>query len=298
MSPWRNKQFRRGLLALAVTALLACFAGPVAAKPPMWIVTSAKAKLILFGSIHLLPPGLDWRPPALDDALAQADELWTELPINAASDNEASVVALARGGLPAGRSLMAMLTPDQVDKLRKAAADLHCAPDALDRMQPWMAEFTLSIADDARGGADAFNGVEEQVQAITPLTAKRMAFESARQQIEFLAGAPVKDQIASLAWTLAEIEDDPASYQRVVDEWMAADLAGLQRDAVQPLKTVSPALYGRLIARRNRAWAKALSRRLRKKGVVVVVVGVGHMIGPEGLPALLRARGFDVQGPS
>ena len=286
-------------IALGVAlALAVSLASPAAAKPPMWVVTSAKAKMVLFGSIHLLPSGLDWRPAALDDALAQADELWTELPINAASDNEASTAVLARGVLPVGRSLAAMLTPDQFDKLRKAATDLHCAPEALDRMQPWMAEFTLSIADDARGGADAFNGVEEQVQAITPLAAKRLAFETARQQIEFLAGAPVKDQIASLDWTLAEIEDDPASYQRVVDEWMAADLGGLQHDALQPLQSVSPALYGRLITRRNQAWASALASRLKKKGKVVVVVGVGHMIGPLGLPALLRARGFDVQGPS
>ncbi|HTX50306.1 MAG TPA: TraB/GumN family protein [Caulobacteraceae bacterium] len=298
MTVWPRKAVRGARSALAAIALVAILAGPAAAKPPLWIVTSPTAKIILFGSIHLLPPGLDWRPVALDDALAKADELWTELPINAASDNEASAVALARGVLPAGRSLTGMLTADEAEKLRKAAVDLHCAPDALDRMQPWMAEFTLSIADDARGGADAFNGVEEQVQAITPLAARRMAFESARQQIEFLAGAPVKDQIASLDWTLAEIEDDPASYQRVVDEWMTADLAGLRRDAVQPLETVSPALYGRLITQRNQAWARALSRRLRKKGTVVVVVGVGHMIGPEGLPALLRARGFKVQGPS
>jgi uncharacterized protein YbaP (TraB family) len=153
------------------------------------------------------------------------------------------------------------------------------------------------VADDARGGADAFNGVEDQVQAITPLTARRMAFETARQQIGFLAGAPLKDQIASLEWTLSEIEDDPASYKRVVDEWMAADLAGLQRDAVDPLKGVSPALYGRLIAERNHAWAQALTTRLKKKGTLVVVVGIGHMVGPDGLPAQLRARGFTVEGP-
>lgn len=298
MRRWAPRSLRNAFLALASLGLVAGLSSPAAAKPPIWIVTSGRAKVVLFGSIHLLPPGLDWRPAALDDALAHADELWTELPITVASDNEASAVALARGALPAGRSLDGMLTPDTADKLRKAAADLHCAPDALDRMQPWMAEFTLSIADDARGGADAFNGVEEQVQAITPLAAKRVAFESAREQIEFLAGAPVKDQIASLVWTLAEIEDDPASYQRVVDEWLAADLVGLQRDAVEPLKTVSPALYARLITHRNQAWAKALADRLKRKGTVVVVVGVGHMIGPGGLPALLRDRGFDVQGPS
>jgi uncharacterized protein YbaP (TraB family) len=288
---------RRGFMAIAL-GLALCAGGRAAAKPPMWVVTSPKGTLLLFGSIHLLPPGLDWRPAALETALARTDELWTELPINTRTDLEASRTVLARGELPAGRSLYDMLTPDQADKLRAAAGDVHCPPEALGRMQPWMAEFTLSVADDARGGADAFNGVEEQVQAVTPLTAKRVAFENAKQQIGFLAGAPLKDQIASLEWTLAEIEDDPTSYKRVVDEWMASDLQGLERDALTPLKTISPTLYGRLIVSRNRAWAKALSARLRRKGTVVVVVGVGHMLGPDGLPALLRARGFHVEGPA
>ncbi len=277
--------------------LALCTGATAAAKPPVWVVSSPKGTLLLFGSIHLLPPGLDWRPAALETALAGADELWTELPINAQTDFEANRAALARGGLPAGRSLYDLLAPDEAAKLRRAAVDLHCVPEAVGHMQPWMAEFTLSVADDARGGADAFNGVEEQVQAVTPLTAKRVALESARQQIGFLAGATVKDQIASLEWTLSEIEDDPASYRRVVDEWMASDLPGLERDALIPLKSISPALYGRLIVARNRAWAKALSARLRRKGRVVVVVGVGHMLGPDGLPALLQARGFRVEGP-
>jgi uncharacterized protein YbaP (TraB family) len=272
-------------------------AGPAAAKPPIWTVHSKQATLVLFGSIHLLPAGLDWRPPALDEALAGATEIWFELPIDARTDNEAANAAQKRGALGGDKRLTALLTADQTDRLLKAANELHCEPGALDRMQPWMAELTLSVAEDAQGGGTAFNGVEEQVQAIAPLVTPRRAFETASQQIDFLAGASQKDQIASLDWTLREIGGDPASYQRVVDEWMAADLDGIERDAVAPLRSISPGLYERLIGQRNRKWAKALAARLKKPGQIVVVVGVGHMIGPEGLPALLRAQGLTVDGP-
>jgi uncharacterized protein YbaP (TraB family) len=253
--------------------------------------------IVLFGSVHLLPAGLDWRPPELDAALARANEIWFELPIDAATNDEAAEQSIQRGALPKGRSLIAMMTPEQARRLVDAGVSLNCAPEALDRMQPWMADLTLSIAEDARGGASATDGVEGQIQASTPLTARRRAFETASQQIGFLAGTPVKDQIASLNWTVSEIQQDPTSYQRVVDEWMSGDLAGLAHDALDPLRQISPTLFARLIEGRNRHWASVLAARLRQPGSVVVVVGVGHLIGPGGLPALLRAKGYQVDGP-
>ena len=71
----------------------------------------------------------------------------------------------------------------------------------------------------------------------------------------------------------------------------------MKRDANDPLQKVSPGLYQRLVVKRNRRWADRLADRLRSPGKVVVVVGIGHMVGPDGLPALLRARGFAVEGP-
>jgi hypothetical protein len=293
----RSNAWKRSVAGLAALALALGLAGPVLAKPPIWVVHGPRGVVVLFGSIHLLPPGLDWRPPALDDAVGKARELWFELPITADTSNQASALSLVRGRLPQGSTLISMLTPAQADKLQRVALKVHCSPEALAQMQPWLAEVTLAVAEDALSGASAFNGVEDQIQAITPINTPRRAFETPKQQIGFLAGAPREDQVASLNWTLHEIEDDPSTYDRVVQEWMTSDIPALQRDAIDPLKRVSPTLYERLLAERNRRWSAILSARLRQPGLVVVVVGVGHMVGQDGLPSLLRAKGYRVEGP-
>jgi hypothetical protein len=84
----------------------------------------------------------------------------------------------------------------------------------------------------------------------------------------------------------------------VVNAWLSGDVAALRKDALEPLIKSSPGMYRRLITDRNRHWASVLARRLKAgDGVIVVVVGTAHLIGPDGVPALLRARGFTVDGP-
>ena len=286
---------RGGLLGLFAWRLLA--AAPALAQPPMWTVSGAGSTLVLFGSVHLLPPGLDWRPPSLTQALAKADEVWFELPVNDATDAVASSLALERGAFPPGDDLFKHLTALQGDRLRRAAQSLGLSAPALAGMRPWLAEVTLSLAADMRAGAQPGQGVEEALQTSAPATAVRRAFETPGQQIGYLAGAAMADQIASLDETLTEIADRPDAYRQLVDEWMAGDLAGLQADALEPLRKASPALYRRLMTDRNRRWAAALQQRLTHRGVIVVIVGMGHLIGPDGVPALLRAKGFKVDGP-
>ena len=65
-----------------------------------------------------------------------------------------------------------------------------------------------------------------------------------------------------------------------------------REDGPRPAATDSPQLYQRLFAERNCRWAKVIVGLLAEDKRVVVVVGMDHMLGAEGLPALLRARGL------
>lgn len=111
------------LAAVAATMLLA-WASVASSKPPVWTVTHGRATVVIFGSIHLLPPGLDWQPAELTAALAGADAVYFELPLNQATDAEAIRLRAGRGLLPLNDSLSAHLPPSVDAKLRRVAAGL------------------------------------------------------------------------------------------------------------------------------------------------------------------------------
>ena len=285
--------FKLGLLALA--AFL--FAGPALAKPPVWVVRDADSELVIFGSVHVLPPGLDWRPTKLGLALSQAEDLWFELPMGQATETEIAGLAASKGVLPSNQTLSALLSPAGAQALVKASQKYGLTPGFLDRLEPWFAEVALAGAEFRAAGANTDAGVEKSVDATAPASAQRRAFETAAQQIALFDEAPVAAQVASLEDSLVQMDSDPDAYARLIAAWMAADTAALEKDALAPLKKASPVLYTRLVSDRNAAWTQVLDQRLKGHGHTVVVVGVGHLLTTDGVPARLRALGYSVEGP-
>jgi uncharacterized protein YbaP (TraB family) len=66
---------------------------------------------------------------------------------------------------------------------------------------------------------------------------------------------------------------------------------------VEKLRREAPGAYRTLVVERNRRWADRIAQLLRDDKRIFIVVGVGHLVGPDSVPALLRARGIRVEGP-
>lgn len=289
--PLKTLSIWSGFIALAAGLLLG--AAPASAEPAMWTIRDEDSTIVLFGSVHLLPEGLKWRPQALDVALAKADDLWFETPTEG---NETAVLARRYGTLPVGESLSAKLTPRGRERFGRLAGQYGLSPAALDGARPWLADLTFSIAALVADGALADAGVERTLAEAAP-TAQRRYFETPEEQIGFLAGAPEADQLLSLEETLRQLDEEPAMFVDLIRAWVSGDQTGLERLGVTPIRKLSPTLYERLLAGRNRRWADAIAARLAGSGETVIVVGAGHLTGPDSVPALLRARGIKVEGP-
>jgi uncharacterized protein YbaP (TraB family) len=287
---------RRFVSALAGLCLW-LLAGAAMAQPPVWVVHGPHATIVLFGSVHILPPGLDWEPPTLKRALAAADDLWFEIPLDDASSLTATRLAARQGLQDPGESLSGQLSLASRERLNRVAQSCGVSVEGLDRLRPWLAEITLSLAVYRQAGAVEEDGVERRITGLVPASVPRRAFETTEQQIGFLSNAPLSDQIASLEETLDELNEGPASYERVVTVWMAGDAPGIVREALDPMIKSSPGVYRSLVVARNQRWVDQIVDRLQGGGEAVMVVGVGHLVGPDSVPALLRARGVSVDGP-
>jgi uncharacterized protein YbaP (TraB family) len=280
-----------GLGALALS-------GAALAAPPVWhLEEPGGGKITMFGSVHLLSDATQWRNPALSADLAGAGAVWFEIPIDATAQAEAGQLALQKGLLPQGQVLSAVL-PHDLYVRTLAVAEREGLPEAsLQRMRPWMAELTLSLLYFQKQGARSDLGVEEQLSASAPHGAERGAFETVAGQIDLFAYDPLPEQIASLRETLDELDTDPDIFGRLARAWADGDVKRIEHEALEPMKREDAALYDRLIVARNRRFAARIAQLAQQGRNVFVVVGVGHLVGPDGVPALLRQDGFKVEGP-
>ena len=230
-------------------------------------------------------------------ALRNADDIWFELPIDPKSEAETGQLATQAGLLPPDGSLFKLLKPTDATLLSKVATANDVSPALLDRLQPWLAEIALAGGAYRKVGADASSGVEKTLGDKATPRAQRKAFETPAEQIALLSGGTQDEQIASLLETMHEMDEQPEEFTTLVKAWLNGDIAALDQEALAPIRKSSPVLFKRLVTERNARWTQILDARLKGHGRTVVIVGIGHLIGPDGVPARLRALGYSVTGP-
>ncbi len=288
--------FRLLILLLALLAALPARAQmPPAQMPPAWLVRDADTEITLFATIHALPDGLTWLSPAVLRRFDTADALVLETMVP--EDRFALAPLIQQLGIDANLPPLAdRLSPASAAALRRAAAAAGIPMAALDRMQPWLAAITLGEAALTRLGINSANGVEPALIARAK-AAKRtiITFETPAQQIGFFAGLPQADQIAMLEATVADTETARADVDRLIALWQAGDAEAIAAEFARTARA-SPRLYRVLLADRNQRWVDWLAGEMGRPGRLFVAVGAGHFGGPEGVLALLKAKGFTV-GP-
>ncbi len=282
------------VLFALLLALGACHEAPQRiAHPPMWEVTGPAGRLVLVGSVHELPPSLDWLRGPLAQEVSRADSLLLELSPAQLASAPALVARMAYDEpVP---PLGARLAPAQAAIARRMAVAGGVDAAAVDSTESWALTIAVSNASIAGSSLSPAHGVEAGLTAAFRARGRPVeGLELATTQLAAFDDLSPANQDVMLSAAIDEAPTAVTEADAIVDAWARGDADALARLAAQSMAP-TPALIEPLVLARNRAWAAALVPRLNRPGDTMVAVGVGHLVGPGSLPALLAARGFHVR---
>lgn len=269
-----------------------------AGNQAIWKIDGAKGRVYLFGSVHLLPPGVDWHTPALDAALNEAETITFELDLDDAHDTAKMQKIIQKlGVLPQGETLRKLLAPEQRAKYERVLASLGLPAPNLDPLRPWLAAVTVGVQWIVSKGYDPNSGVDEKIWNWGKDHKKQLgALETTEDQLGAFAGLTRDQEVEFLIISLDQIDDQPTMLDDLVAAWRKGDTAQLDKLLNADMDDF-PILRDRLLKGRNAKWIPKIEALRANGRTHLVVVGTAHLVGKDSVIAMLRAKGIKVEGP-
>ena len=270
---------------IALLALCACAATPVpcpvapavapSGAPLLWRVSKpGGATVWLFGTIH--DAGLPAVQPSVLAALAASKRFASEL--GDVEPDKDAIRELSR--IERGPGIDQQLKPDDWWDLRDALRG-KIREDDLKRARPW---YALILLDRASAPKTESMDVGLAHRART-LKLSVEGLETPEDQIRALDSVVTIDDLAVAIRTRKTMS---CAYTGLLAAYAAGDLPALEPMLVIP-RTAEPMLWAR-----NRRWLPVIERYLVDGGGFIAV-GLGHLIGDQGLPQLLAKAGYSVE---
>jgi uncharacterized protein YbaP (TraB family) len=289
------------LIALSAGCATTQSSTPAASTSPsrrafLWEVTRPGAPdrpLYLAGSVHVGQPGQFSLPPSLEAAFARAQALVVEVDSGRLDEGQMQGLVMQLGLYPPWDGLSAHLSDETKALLPAALERVGLAPAAVERMRPWMLSTFLAVFELQKSGYDSKGGVDHMLLERARGKKRILELETAESQLRTLASFPEELQDLMLRDQLKGGELTAVGLAQMATAWEGGNPDALARVVFERAKDpVFRPLYEQLFYARNRRMADKVASLLDAPEVHFVVVGAGHLVGPEGIPALLQQRGL------
>lgn len=260
--------------------------------PALWVLKDEDTTIYLFGTVHILKPGLSWFDEAVKDAFDESDELVIEMikPDPAAMVKIVNDLAIDTTGV----SLRDKLSAEDRANYEAAMISLELPVNAFDPLEPWFASVSMSLVPLMKSGYANSSGVEDALTSHAKVqNMKLVGLETAEQQLGFFDNLPEDVQIRFLNFNVGSIGEMADGMENMVAHWANANISALAELMNAGLE--EKILYETLLSNRNAKWAEWVGKRMDQPGTVFLAVGAGHLAGDASLQAQLKTHDLKVK---
>jgi hypothetical protein len=290
----------RAVLALALAALSPLLAFAQAGSTPLlYEVRSPTNTVYLFGTIHVGARALYPLSAQVEASFARAQVLALEAD---PTEDASATAAMALGMYTPPDTLADHISAELYAQVQAVLPQVGLPIEFARGMKPYLLAMTIAILEIQRLGYDPALGLDAHFARRARAESKPIVqLESMEQQMALFEGLPSATQEGLLRMAVTGVADGDLAVEvsELMAAWKAGDVPGIQRSVTRELEDLPPpaaeALRERLYDRRNHDMAAKVSAMLAGSQPHFVAVGAGHLVGPTGLPELLRKQGYDVR---
>ena len=243
----------------------------------------------LFGTFHLMCKDDIYFSKQLKTAVTQVDKVYMEMDMD---DPATMMGGLLFMNMKDGKTLEQLYTPEEYKKVKNFFADsLHMPISFLQAMKPMLLEALLYPK---LMPCKTVSGVEEELMKIVKLEEKEIkGLETMEFQASVFDSIPYSEQAKELLNAIDSMATNKAMFDTMMNVYKSQKLNEIEtlfnksEFGVKDHQDI-------LLNNRNKNWVKQL-KIITRTTSVFVAVGAGHLVGKEGLIALLRKEGYTVK---
>lgn len=270
-----------------------------------WRATRDGDVIDLIGTMHLNDPRMAAIVERLAPTLRAADALWLE-----ATDVELQKLKTEMARNPTlmfspGPTLPERLEPKDWADLSAALSNRGIPPFLASKMRPWFVSMLLSVPGCAMSQAD---GPEQGLDELLQAEARKagvpvLALEPWDTVLAIFGAMEQTDQIETLRTSLVMARQSEDFFSTMIDVYfdqnhrlaweMSRDLNRLAPDKAKAEREFA-VMEKVLLSDRNRSWIDPVERAAAGHHIVAAF-GAAHLSGPDGVLALLAARGWKLE---
>lgn len=296
------------LLAIVAAAVLMLVPSPAAqrgatvyATPAMWVAHGTNGTVYLLGSMHRLPRNVHWQTPEILAAMKRADSFVFEIPMDADSMERTALTMRDNAVFPVTAALPSFFDDRTREDFRRVLMRYQIDPRVVVHLRPWLAAVYLQGKAEDPHTVETVDGVDDQVYAWARQHKIRKfgALETVQDQLTAVKGGKkFADEMKLFQLMLKSLlaRKPNAGPGARFAAWENGDVKALAAfgpdDTSMPLQLRKP-----LLEDRNRRWIPQIEKMLAEPRVTFITVGAAHLVGKTGVPSLLRAKGYVVDGP-
>jgi uncharacterized protein YbaP (TraB family) len=298
-----KKRNRTITFILSFFFVLVAVAGPSAqqneaatsSKSFLWEVKSSANKVYLLGSLHVLKSSAYPLNVEFDRAYAASQKLVFETDIGAMMEPAIQAKMLELGVYPEGQDIFQNISAGTGEKLENKLNDLGLPVAHFSRFKPWFLAVTLTSLELQRLGFNPLYGIDLHFYTKAKGDGKALVYlESIDYQLNLLGKMSPQDQNSFLDQSLKDLEIAAQLADDMMAAWQNGKTDKLYELLIKSFKDF-PNIENRLLIQRNKDWLIRIEKLLKEPQITMVIVGAGHLIGPDSLVELLRKKGYKVK---